>query len=169
MRHSLPSSFAQAERQCGRRPQKKLRYATWLVRGTRSEIAIRHHDTNIVTFHADGRIVLDVDGWYGSHTTKCRLREILGPLGWELWSERGIWWLAGQTGPRYQFENGTTIAAAGGVSLQPAPFKLIRPKPTMDDLAGRPCGHMCFGYHNRCCRCLDRWWRCAPCMRATHA
>lgn len=67
-------------------------------------IALRLHETDVLTWHAPqgsgraltgadaGTVTLDSGGWR-TVTTKARMNDYLPP-GWRLWSERGTWWLA---------------------------------------------------------------------------
>ena len=52
-------------------------YNTVVIRVSPDVVAVRHHYTNIVTFHADGRIYLTTGGWK-SATTKAQIHSCLG-------------------------------------------------------------------------------------------
>lgn len=73
--------------------RRKLENNTYAER--RGEcIAIRLHATDIMTFHPDGRIVLNSGGWK-TVTTKARMNEYLPP-GLQIWQNRGTWnWSGG--------------------------------------------------------------------------
>lgn len=53
----------------------KIGNNTYLVRETQGAVAIQLHNTHIVTFHADGRIVLN-SGGYRSVTTRQRMNAV---------------------------------------------------------------------------------------------
>jgi hypothetical protein len=72
----------------GRNSQsRKLANNTTLLRIDPSTIAVQLHSTNVVTFHADGRIVFDSGGWKTS-TTKQRMGEFSPAL---VSQSRGAW------------------------------------------------------------------------------
>lgn len=54
------------------RKDARLCYETFLTNGVGDGPAIRHHNTNIVTWHADGSITLNGGGW-ASRTTADRM------------------------------------------------------------------------------------------------
>lgn len=54
-----------------------------------SDMAIRLHNTDVLTFHTDGTMTLDSGGWR-TVTTKERLNRYL-PTGLNVWSDRGTW------------------------------------------------------------------------------
>ena len=51
---------------------RKLAYKTLLIRIHDNAIAVRHHSTDIVTYHSDGRTIIRNGNWY-SNTTKKRI------------------------------------------------------------------------------------------------
>lgn len=74
---------------------KKLANNTYLIRGPLDPVhndplyvAVKLHDTNVVTYHVDGRIVLQ-SGGYKTVTTKQRINEF-SPI--DVWSDHGIWY-----------------------------------------------------------------------------
>jgi hypothetical protein len=75
--------------------------------------AVRLHDTNIVTFHRDGRIVLDSGTWL-TVTTKNRMN-LHTPMEWTLYSDRGIWYLWSHEDQDFH----KTIPYADGITLLP--------------------------------------------------
>lgn len=94
--------------------------STRLIRRDADRIAVRYHATDVVTYHADGRIVLE-SGGYRSVTTKARINEYTPA---RVWSERGIWRVAygGQTVP---FDDGITLHPDGtitGAGAETAPI-----------------------------------------------
>jgi len=86
------------------------------TRGVEPEwFAVRLHSTNVVTFHADGRVVLDSGGWL-TVTTKARLNDYI-PSGWRVYADRGVWCLA-----HYASEGGwdNAKAYADGITIYPS-------------------------------------------------
>ena len=72
----------------GRNSQsRKLANNTTLLRVDPSTIAVKLHSTNVITFHADGRIVFDSGGWKTS-TTKERMNSY-GPA--RVSQDKGMW------------------------------------------------------------------------------
>ncbi len=96
---------------------RKLENNTYLERRSLSEIAVRLHSTDVVTFHGDGRVVLNFGGWT-TVTTKDRINRYM-PSGRHIWSERGQW-LLGRNGaysnPLCTFEDGMILHPNGKVS-----------------------------------------------------
>jgi len=63
--------------------------STRIERRDDDRIAVRYHQTDVVTYHDDGRIVLD-SGGYQTATTKTRINDY-APVS--LWQRRGNWFL----------------------------------------------------------------------------
>lgn len=82
------------------RESKKVMHNTYLQWRTEESstgergraVALKYHNTDVITWHADGRIVVDVDGWQ-TPTTKLRLNEFL-PAGFRAYSDRGVWYIS---------------------------------------------------------------------------
>jgi hypothetical protein len=64
---------------------------TYLQRRGSDAIAVRLHATDVVTFRADGTIVLSTGGWF-TVTTKARMNEWL-PAPFCIFSKRGTWFV----------------------------------------------------------------------------
>ena len=82
-------------------------------------LAIRYHNTDVVTWHPDGSCVLQ-SGGYQTVTTKARFNEYM-PAGWTVYQEAGIWYLQSHTpdywkGPTYLYQDGITIHGDGTVT-----------------------------------------------------
>lgn len=65
---------------------RKLENNTYLQRSDGNTIAVRLHSTDILTFHADGRIEVSTGGW-NTITTRYRLNRYL-PRPWHVYAER---------------------------------------------------------------------------------
>jgi len=70
---------------------RKVGNNTYLERRPGGDIAVRLHQTDVVTFHADGTATLDSGGWL-TVTTKSRMNDYL-PGGISLGSVKGRWFL----------------------------------------------------------------------------
>ncbi len=86
--------------------RKKLGNNTYAERRG-DAIAIRLHDTDILTFNPDGSIVCTSGGWKTS-TTKDRLNAF-APV--RIWQKSGRWFL----GDGLEFQDGLTITARGEI------------------------------------------------------
>lgn len=101
----------------GRNQQRrKLANNTWAERRELGAIAIRLHNTDILTFNPDGSIVCQTGGWK-THTTKDRLNEYL-PV--QIWQRAGRWFL-GSNGSTIEFADGLTIKPDGTIAGGKAP------------------------------------------------
>jgi len=94
--------------------------ATRAVRNPDGSVAVRYHDTDVVTFMPDGRTILWA-GPYRTATTKERINEYM-PAGFALFQENSAWIVS--TTPywnnpdrqEYLFADGLTIHPDGSVS-----------------------------------------------------
>ncbi len=87
---TLPAAYAEADSKLqGRCAQRrKIANNTYLERRG-EDIALRLHQTDVVTFHTDGTATFDTGGWF-SMTTKSRMNDAL-PRGIVLSSIKGRW------------------------------------------------------------------------------
>ena len=92
---------------------RKLCNNTYLQRREDGSIAVRLHQTDVVTFNQDGSTVLISGGWR-TVTTKDRINSYL-PFG-QIWSTRGEWgyWRNGKRIADYC--DGIRIGPRGGIS-----------------------------------------------------
>lgn len=101
---------------------KKIANNTYLKRDGEN-IVIRLHETNIITFQPDEKIVVSSGGWR-TVTTKDRLNKYL-PAGLGIAQERGIWyWHRTGDGLRIPFTDGDSIDSKGNVIFQATPQAL---------------------------------------------
>ena len=93
--------------------------ATRLQRRSDSTIAIRYQSTDVITYHADGSIVLESGGWR-SATTKARINEYTRA---RIIQTRGIWYLAapGSWQPASLYYDGM-ILGRDGTPRDPKPI-----------------------------------------------
>jgi hypothetical protein len=73
----------------GRNPNRRPLAGNTTAERKNDAIAVQLHQTDILTFHRDGRIVADSGGWR-TMTTAERMNRYL-PRPWRQWSESGIW------------------------------------------------------------------------------
>lgn len=80
--------YTEASQKLNGRPSRKLTGNTYLQRRDADTIAVLYHSTDIITFHSDGRTVLQSGGWRTS-TTKERMSSY-GPVN--VSQSKGIWY-----------------------------------------------------------------------------
>lgn len=88
------SSFVEADALLQGRCYKRrnVHGNTCLERRDDGSIALRLHDTDVVTFVQNGNIILDSGGWR-TVTTKDRINRCL-PEGWGIYQDKGLWYLS---------------------------------------------------------------------------
>lgn len=99
---SYPKSYSQAVSLLRGRDSRKIANNTMLAKRGEN-IAVRYHETDVVTFRPDGFAVLNSGGWQTS-TTKLRLNE----CGFNISQERGVWYLR-DSGKSYTFADGMIV------------------------------------------------------------
>lgn len=102
-----PMGYAELDRQLqGRNKEsRKLAFATYLQRRGEN-IALRLHDTDIVTFTPSGDRILNSGGWHTSFT-KARI----ALAGIRLSQESGVWYVGAA-----RFQDGITLKADGSIT-----------------------------------------------------
>lgn len=89
--HTIKSYADADEILTGRcKERRKIANNTWLERRDHDQIAVRLHDTDVVTYLPNGSITLNTGGWF-TVTTKARINEF-SPFG--VSSTRGEWSVA---------------------------------------------------------------------------
>lgn len=107
--------YPEAQALLGKRDRKKLRYANYLHRREEGAIAIRQHNTDILTFYPDGRTLVDTAGWH-TVTTRARLNDYL-PHGWRVYQDRRVMYFWNPTTQeKLLFADGAEIDAEGHIS-----------------------------------------------------
>jgi len=107
--------------------RRKVANNTWLERRGDDTIAVRLHDTDVVTYHRDGRVQLFTGGWL-TVTTKERINRF-APV--RVWSDKGRWqvsypvptaasWGDLDSHPVVPFADGITLHPDGTMSGYPA-------------------------------------------------
>lgn len=88
---------------------KLLKRSTLKVNYEDGSIAIRYHDTDVLTWNVDGSITLDSGGFY-THTTKERINEFSSLTGLSVYQEKSIWYVSIRgTGEVLDFYDGITF------------------------------------------------------------
>lgn len=111
---------AQLTGRCSR--SRKVANNTYAIRRDH-DIALRLHDTDVVTFHPDGSITLNTGGWY-TMTTKERMNGALPKAPWDsgtggwVYSVKGEWHVKWQ-GHDYVFKDGIRLFPDGTVTGAP--------------------------------------------------
>jgi hypothetical protein len=100
--------------------RRKLANNTYAERRELGAIAIRLHATDILTFNADGSIVVSSGGWKTS-TTKARINDYLPKNAPRVGQHKGLWsWYNWQATPPIElpFTDGDIVGADGKVKAQ---------------------------------------------------
>lgn len=107
------------------------RNSTRLQRRDNGDIAVKFHQTDVVTYRQNGDIVLSSGGWK-TKSTKERIGTYtpgeIGDLRLIVYQEKGVWYLGswGEDGDRHIFEDGLTVHPDGTVSGAGDPRKIQR-------------------------------------------
>lgn len=127
--------------------RKKIQNNTYLI-DYGNRIAVRYHQTDVVTAYPDGKVVVDAGGWhpqgnkvnYGwrapaGTTTRDRIGHMAGSAGgWDIYQKNYVWyWYNRGTGTgnwqdavRYPYTDGDTIYPDGSLQLQAEPEDVRR-------------------------------------------
>lgn len=110
--------YQEAKATLNGRKSKKVANNTYLIDNKDGSIALRYHETDVITYWED-RFQLNSGGWK-TYTTKDRISRFI-PSPWVLYSDRGIWYLQpyyyqtklreynGKLDASYPFHDGITI------------------------------------------------------------
>lgn len=93
--------------------RRKLANNTYLEVNEDS-FGVRLHDTQIIQWYEDGRIILNTDGWT-TVTTKDRMNRALSP-DWNVYSDRGVWYVARSGTATHPYSDGMTLFPDGTVT-----------------------------------------------------
>lgn len=145
------STYQRYQQMLGRRDQKKLKGRnTYLIRYEDGRIAVRYHQTDVVTAYPDGKIVVETGGWrpgggrvsYGwraepGTTTRDRINSYLFS-GWHIFQEKHEWYWFNHSADqgmwdsdlKLPFNDGDTIYPDGSLQLQVDPIPVKRRRRT---------------------------------------
>jgi len=96
--------YAALDQRLGTRDTRKLAHNTY-ARRDGSDIIIRFHATDILTYHGDDTVTLAAGGWH-TVTTARRFADYL-PRLWSVANDRGVWNVFGPTNERRTVGAGT--------------------------------------------------------------
>jgi len=111
-RKNIPTSHTEARETLNGRSSRTIANNTTLVDLGDGSIGLRLHSTIVVTFNADGSIVLRTGG-YHTTTTKDRLNRVARAHGWSVYAKAREWFISHRSGTVFEFEDGFTIPPAG--------------------------------------------------------
>ena len=112
-RKQIPTTYDEARAALKGRSSRTIANNTTLIDLGPDGIGLRLHSTVVVTFKADGRILLNTGGWH-SGTTKDRLNRVALAHGYRVFSEKYEWKVArfGAWKQAVDFEEGFTLNGA---------------------------------------------------------
>lgn len=127
--------------------RKKIQNNTYLI-DYGNRIAVRYHQTDVVTAYPDGKVVVDAGGWhpqgdkanYGhrapaGNTTRDRIGRMAGTAGgWDIYQKNYVWYWYNRSNRRgnwedtvrYPYTDGDTIYPDGSLQLQAEPEDMRR-------------------------------------------
>lgn len=105
-------SYDELDELLGGRSEKKVGHNTIIHKNYDGDIAIRYHNTDIVTINRLDNIKLNNGNWYTS-TTKGRLNQLV-PSNVSIYSKKGEWRVKAANG-EFPYRNGMIITADGNV------------------------------------------------------
>lgn len=94
------------------RTSRKIDNNTYLIK-TGDKIAVRLHQTDILTYEPTGRVVLNSGSWQ-TVTTKDRINHYL-PYGFRIQQVSNVWYLIDNKGKKYLYKDGIIIGVKGGL------------------------------------------------------
>lgn len=106
-----------------------------------NRVAVRFHETEVVTAYTDGKVVVDAGGWR-TRTTLDRISTALGSSAgnWRLYRKNYKWyWFNGTNNlgnwndtTRYPYTDGDTIFPEGSLKIQATPEHRVRRRRKLD-------------------------------------
>lgn len=109
----------------GRDPdRRKLDNNTYAERRDGGAVAVRLHDTDVVTYNADGTVTFDTGGWF-TMTTKERMN-YFGPSGWVIGSDRGTWYFG------HGYQDKDRVRYFDGITVNPDTGQIVNPQDAPD-------------------------------------
>lgn len=117
---STVTDYTSAKLYLGAKDSRKLRgKATKLVR-TGVYLAVQYHDTKIVEYHPDGKILLNSGGFRTLHT-RYKINEFL-PKTWRVWQDKGLWRVTYQKANEIGSGKAKSYLFADGMILYPSGY-----------------------------------------------
>lgn len=84
----MSESYWSVQTKLGNRDSRKVQHNTYLQRRPDGDIALRYHNTDILTWHPDNTVTYQTNGWRTA-TTKTRM-SAWGPL--RIWQKNFEWY-----------------------------------------------------------------------------
>lgn len=114
-----PTNWFGADTLLGKRDSRKIRHNTVLYRHANGDIAVRLHNTDVVTFHhpngeRSGQVTFSTGGWHTA-TTKERINRY-APAFVKVYQAKGAWYLAEV--PGWDWENATHREFYDGIAVK---------------------------------------------------
>jgi hypothetical protein len=126
-RSGIPRDYSAADAYLGPKADRPIANNTRLQRRDGGDIAVRLHETDVVTFHPDNSRTLNSGGWR-TPTTKDRINGFGLGGGVTLWQSRGRWTLQRRIGGEWQplgeFRDGIRLTAEGEIA-NPEPYSVV--------------------------------------------
>jgi hypothetical protein len=116
--------YKAAKAKLGNRDSIKISYSCKLEPRPDNKIAVKMHATDIITFHPNGKAVVDIGNWF-TVTTKARLNDFL-PFG-RVYSIKGEWFVYYKDA-HYPFANGMVFHPSGKITGVAKPKDLEKKK-----------------------------------------
>jgi hypothetical protein len=104
----IPTSYHAANTYLGQKQERPCANNTHLRRMKDGSIAMRLHQTDVVTWYDDGTIRLNTDGWT-TVTTKARINAATNA---GIYQKRGLWYYSNGT----PFQDGDIIHQDGSIA-----------------------------------------------------
>ena len=108
------TTYAELDELLGKRDSRKVGNNTYVKRMV-DGIAVRLHATDILFFHPNETVTMDVDGWH-TPTTLNRLNQYL-PAGVRVSSNRSVWYLS-LPGGTVPYVDGAVISCLNGQMIE---------------------------------------------------
>lgn len=105
----------------GRMDRRKVANNTYAIRRDDDTIAIRLHETDVVTVTRDNRVRLETGGWY-TVTTKERINRYIP--GWTAYSDRGTWYVRHYAAG---WENSEAVRFFDGITIDLTTNEIVNP------------------------------------------
>jgi hypothetical protein len=114
-------TYQEAAQKLGNHKSRKLKNNTYLQRRNDNTIAVKLHETDVVTYYSNGKVKLDSGGWR-TVTTKDRINQY-SPIG--LFQDKGIWYIGTWGEKKAIYNDGMIINEDGSLTgtLKPSGLK----------------------------------------------
>ena len=100
-------NYFDALQQLGNKESRKLANNTYLNKRGENTVAVTLHNTDILTYHADGRVIIN-NGGYETNVTRDRINQF-APAGFAVKTVKRAW-IAIRYGVESLYQNGVNVA-----------------------------------------------------------